>query len=278
MAGAHDERPLGKPPVTGTAPGISHEESKSVQERLPIKGTRNGLLLTLEPGEPFSDILSALARRLAQAPTFFRGASLAIDTSRRALQSHELAELQGLLARYDVAIAPPPAPPLRPGGISSAQDADRKAAGNLAAASPARNLRALETGDTMRGGLSVGQAHEAADSLLVRRTIRSGQSIRHHSNVIIVGDVNPAAEVIAAGDVIVWGALRGVVHAGYPDNDQAVVCALALAPVQLRIGEHVARAPEGANSSHLVPEIASIKGGQIVVEGLGAGRPGRRQA
>jgi len=240
---------------------ISDEERASVQERLPIKGTRNGLLLTLEPGAAFSDILSALARRLAQAPAFFRGASLAIDTSQRALKSHELAELQTLLARYDVAIAPTPIMPARSVGVG--------------AADPPHVLRASEMDDMAPGGLDIGRV-EAADSLLVRRTVRSGQSIQHRSNVVIVGDVNPGAEVIAGGDVIVWGSLRGMVHAGYPDNDQAVVCALALAPVQLRIGEHVARAPEGANPVRLLPEIAAVKGGQIVVEALGTGRSGRR--
>jgi septum site-determining protein MinC len=245
---------------------ISNEERGSVQERLPIKGTRNGLLLTLEPGEAFSDILSALARRLAQAPAFFRGASLAIDTSRRALKSHELAELQGLLARYDVIIAPTPvAPP------NVEADTVGKATDSVAPV-----LRALEASDTARGALSGGQIHEATDALLLRRTVRSGQCIRHHSSVIVVGDVNPGAEVIAAGDVIVWGSLRGMVHAGYPDNDQAIVCALALAPVQLRIGEYVARAPEGGGPAHLMPEVAAVKGGQIVVEALGIGRSGRR--
>src|SRR5437763_7095470 len=57
---------------------------------------------------------------------------------------------------------------------------------------------------------------EIADTLFLRRTIRSGQAIHHTSNIIVVGDVYPGAEIVAGGDIIVWGVLRGMVHAGIP--------------------------------------------------------------
>src|ERR1700694_4589803 len=65
------------------------EERQSVQGYIAIKGTRNGLLLTLEPETPFGDLLTALSERLSEAPAFFRGASLALDTTRRTLQVSE---------------------------------------------------------------------------------------------------------------------------------------------------------------------------------------------
>jgi len=94
--------------------------------------------------------------------------------------------------------------------------------------------------------------------------------------VVIIGDVNAGAEVIAEGDVLVWGALRGTVHAGYPGNEEAVVCALVLAPVQLRIGKLASRPPEDGAVSPQMPEVASVKNGQIVVESWNAGRASRR--
>ena len=60
--------------------GLASEEKQPVQGYIAIKGTRNGLLLTLEPGTPFGELLNALAERLAEAPSFFRGASLSVDT------------------------------------------------------------------------------------------------------------------------------------------------------------------------------------------------------
>ncbi|MBI4770229.1 MAG: septum site-determining protein MinC, partial [Chloroflexi bacterium] len=58
-------------------------------------------------------------------------------------------------------------------------------------------------------------SEEARDeAVLVRRTLRSGRSVRHPGHVVIIGDVNPGAEIVAGGDIVVWGRLRGVVQAG----------------------------------------------------------------
>src|SRR5436309_5327016 len=83
---------------------LEREEKQSVQASIAIKGTRNGLLLTLEPETPFSEMLNALSERLAGAPDFFRGASLAVDTSRRALRMSEQTQLESLLAHYQMSV------------------------------------------------------------------------------------------------------------------------------------------------------------------------------
>src|SRR5690348_4195148 len=84
--------------------GLGREEKLSVQGYIAIKGTRNGLLLTLEPETPFSELLKALSDRLAEAPGFFRGASLAVDTSRRLLRGSERTQLENLLANYQMSV------------------------------------------------------------------------------------------------------------------------------------------------------------------------------
>ncbi|MCD5406892.1 MAG: septum site-determining protein MinC [Desulfotomaculum sp.] len=105
------------------------------------------------------------------------------------------------------------------------------------------------------------------NTILVQRTLRSGQSVSYDGNVVIMGDVNPGAEVIAAGDVIVIGSLRGVVHAGAGGDINAVVVAFKLVPTQLRIVDHITRAPDGAaNTNSLKPEIASLKNGVVTIE------------
>jgi len=109
----------------------------------------------------------------------------------------------------------------------------------------------------------------------LRRTIRSGQAIHHTSNVVVLGDVNPGAEIVAGGDILVWGVLRGMVHAGYPDNEQAIVCSLQLSPVQLRIAHLLSRPPEGF-AAQPRPEVAVIKQGQIIVETWVSGRAPRK--
>ncbi|MGQ0600150.1 MAG: septum site-determining protein MinC, partial [Anaerolineales bacterium] len=83
-------------------------------------------------------------------------------------------------------------------------------------------------------------------------------------NVVVLGDVNPGAEIVASGDVIVWGRLRGVVHAGAEGDAGAVVCALDLAPTQLRIAGYIAVSPPQKGQPH--PEMARVKDGQIMAE------------
>jgi septum site-determining protein MinC len=98
----------------------------------------------------------------------------------------------------------------------------------------------------------------------IQRTLRSGQSIRHPGHVIVLGDVNPGAEIIAGGHVIVWGRLRGVVHAGAGGDAAATVAALDLAPTQLRIAGHIAVSPKRRGA--VKPEVALIRDGQLVAE------------
>jgi septum site-determining protein MinC len=83
--------------------------------------------------------------------------------------------------------------------------------------------------------------------------------------VVVIGDVNAGAEVIAGGDIVIWGRLSGTVHAGATGDDQAVVCALDLDPTQLRIGKHIARPPEETPGRRPVPEMAFVQEGRIIV-------------
>ena len=106
-------------------------------------------------------------------------------------------------------------------------------------------------------------------ALFVRRTLRSGMQILHDGDVCILGDVNAGAEIVAGGDIVVWGVLRGMVHAGAGGDTDAVVCALLLAPTQLRIADRVSRG--SAPSGPVAPEQARIVAEGIAVE-LWSGR------
>jgi len=113
---------------------------------------------------------------------------------------------------------------------------------------------------------------EKLPTVYIRRTIRSGQSISSDGNIVIVGDVNPGAEIIAKGDVTVWGILAGIVHAGSDGNNFARIRALKLNPVQIRIGEVFARRPDTVNlpyiqkTSEYTPEEAFTHKGSIIIK------------
>jgi len=90
--------------------------------------------------------------------------------------------------------------------------------------------------------------------------------MHYEGNIVILGDVNPGAEVVATGSIIVMGVLRGVVHAGASGNKEATVTALRLQPTQLRIAEHITRAPDEEIVNVDQPEIARIKDGVVTIE------------
>ncbi|MBD1212152.1 MAG: septum site-determining protein MinC [Dolichospermum circinale Clear-D4] len=96
-----------------------------------------------------------------------------------------------------------------------------------------------------------------ADALYLQMTVRSGVEIRHGGTVIILGDINPSGIIIADGDILVWGRLRGVAHAGAGGNRESLIMALQMEPTQLRIADAVARAPEKSPTNFL-PEVAHI--------------------
>ncbi|MBV8354380.1 MAG: hypothetical protein JO101_03610 [Candidatus Eremiobacteraeota bacterium] len=97
-------------------------------------------------------------------------------------------------------------------------------------------------------------------------TVRGGQSLHHVGNLVVVGDVNPGAELVASGDILVFGALRGVAHAGAQGDLKARVYALRLEPTQLRIATLIA-ADERRRSTDdvVVPEVAEVRDGRIAI-------------
>lgn len=105
--------------------------------------------------------------------------------------------------------------------------------------------------------------------------MRAGQRITYDGSVIVLGDVNAGAEIVAAGDVLVFGNLRGIVHAGARGDETARVCAWRLQPVQLRIGRIIARPPDGDLEEALAPEMASVSEGRVVIERVARLEEGR---
>ncbi len=101
-------------------------------------------------------------------------------------------------------------------------------------------------------------------AVMIKRTLRSGFKVNFQGHVVVVGDVNPGAEIISSGSVIVWGKLRGMVHAGAEGDEGAMVCALDLAPTQLRIATSITVTPKRKGKTQ--PEKAFVKDGQIIAE------------
>ena len=233
-----------------------------------IKGAKNGLLVTLGEGE-LASLLAELEERLSGTASFFKGGYVALEAGQRELSVEEISHIKALLAQNEVVL----------GTVISEAPVTRAAARHLGLETK-RSLRVepppeqraeedfAEPFAQLRAEFSRGEFSEGA---LVRYTLRSGQVIRYPGHVVVIGDVNAGAEVIAGGDIVIWGRLRGTVHAGAAGDDQAVVCALDLAPTQLRIGKHIARPPEGKPKHRTVPEMAFVQEDRVIVEAWKSG-------
>ncbi|MEA5581801.1 septum site-determining protein MinC [Nodularia harveyana UHCC-0300] len=97
----------------------------------------------------------------------------------------------------------------------------------------------------------------STDALYLEMTVRSGTEIRHPGTVIILGDINPGGIVVAEGDIVIWGRLRGIAHAGAGGNRECLIMSLQMEPTQLRIADAVARAPK-KTLTQVFPEVAHI--------------------
>jgi len=112
---------------------------------------------------------------------------------------------------------------------------------------------------------------EKLPTLYIHRTLRSGQSLSSDGNIVVIGDVNPGAEVIAKGDITVWGILGGIAHAGSDGNLYSKIRALKFNAIQIRIGNVFARRPDTVNTPYIqrtdsfVPEEARVSKNHIMI-------------
>ena len=102
--------------------------------------------------------------------------------------------------------------------------------------------------------------------MIVDRSLRSGQKVEHSGDILVLGDVNKDAEVVAVGNIIVMGALRGIAIAGALGDESAVVVALKMEPQQIRIGRKIAISEESERVSPGYPEVAKVEDGMIVLD------------
>jgi len=219
-----------------------------MDSKIQIKGLREGLLITLGNG-PWEERRQALLDHLENQAEFLRGGRLAIDVGGTILKAADLGHLTKDISDHGLTLW---------AVLSESPMTERSAqAFGLATRLPKQG-----TGRPAISGDGASEGGEGA--ILVRRTLRSGFSLKHPGHVVVIGDVNPGAQVIARGDVIVWGKLRGMVHAGAEGDERAVVCALDLSPTQLRIASVIAVTPKRRGKPQ--PEMARLENGQVVAE------------
>ncbi|MEJ5222910.1 MAG: septum site-determining protein MinC [Anaerolineales bacterium] len=215
---------------------------------LQIKGIRDGLLITLGSA-PWKDLSNALFAQIESQQAFFNGARVALEVGPQPLHVNELASLRDALSERGITLW----------AVVSDSPITQSTAQMLGLATRLSKPKPEPARPTPPP-----EAPREDAALWVQKTLRSGVRIEYPGHVVVIGDVNPGAEIVAGGSVVVWGRLRGVVHAGAQGKREAVVCALDLSPTQLRIAEEIAITPKRQGKP--MPEVVKIKDGRLQAE------------
>ncbi|MCC6933728.1 MAG: septum site-determining protein MinC [Deltaproteobacteria bacterium] len=264
-------------------------------------GTEDGVVLRIDGRAEWENILAELKPFLAERKTFLSGAKVSIEWLDRLPTTEQGKELEELLKNsYDIeitprrkresrlkAIKPPPGVQTRVSANSLADQIEQLVSGSESNLKPF-SLRPKKSEVSTKSfaaqadinnkvntksyfdqiSQSLGEDllfEEDANARIYYGTLRSGQKLESPFSLVVVGDVNPGADLIAGGDIIVLGALRGTAHASAYDDEgvNRVIIAHRMQPMQLRIGSVISR---GSGEPVHGPEIARIDDRRIIVE------------
>jgi septum site-determining protein MinC len=224
------------------------------QAKVVFKGVGQEVRVILDPVASFGEIERELEEHLERSGKFFAGAAVTLVIGARQLRDEHLQKIRDILSIYDLSIAE-----IR----ASLSDSLRHPSPSHSEALPSTTIRPMAA---QREGLPEDGEILPNNARLIKGPLRSGQRVYAEDNLIVFGDVNPGAELIAGGDIMVMGVLRGVAHAGMPDNSAAIIAALSLKPTQLRIGHFISRSPELQEKHDVGPELARVETEQIVID------------
>lgn len=209
-----------------------------------IKGTSLGLQLSFAPEASFEDVRENLRQKLESGTTFFLRGTLVL-IPRDVFMGSERDELQHMFHEY--------------GLICRTQKAETEA-------EPKRERKQEQTVPAAsQPPANQPEELKPQEMVVVNKTLRGGQEIRTKSSVLVCGNVNPGAQIIAGGSIDIRGTCRGMVHAGAYGDSTAFIIADHLMPTQIRISNLIARSPDEMEKTDRA-ERASIKDGQIVIE------------
>ena len=226
---------------------LGQKVDHNIQVQLKTEGERLLLILPTELQVPASEfnwgeIWQQMKQRLNAGDRLRKpNTSLHLVAQDRLLDNRQLQDLAETLNTYQIQ-------------LKSVATSRRQTA--IAACTLGYSVEQIQTQTSLTSGIQPTPS-ALADALYLQMTVRSGVEIRHPGTVIILGDINPSGIVIADGDILIWGRLRGVAHAGAGGNRESLIMALQMEPTQLRIADAVARSPE-KTITNFFPEVAHI--------------------
>ena len=180
-----------------------------------IKGTTYGFSVYMDEQADFATITKEVGEKFKESAKFFGNAKMAISFSGKVLTDEQQRQLLDVIAENSE--------------VQIVCVIDKNS----------------ETEEEHRRSLEEHlQAMDSSNGQFYKGNLRSGQVLETETSIIILGDVNQGATITSKGNIIVLGALLGNVYAGAGGNENAFVMALDLDPVQIRIADTIARAPD----------------------------------
>jgi septum site-determining protein MinC len=205
------------------------------QSAIQIKGIRDGLLVSLGTAS-WEESRSALMEQIETRKSFFQGARVALDVGSQIFHVNDLSDLRDALSERGINLW----------AVVSESPTTEKTAQLLGLATRISKPRPQEFVQ-----VPVEEIGEKA-ALWIGHTLRSGTRVEFAGNIVILGDVNHGAEVVAEGSILVWGRLRGSIHAGSKGDQTAIICGLDIADGQIRIAENFNDSSEQGEESQPV--------------------------
>jgi len=228
-----------------------------VVKKVPVefKGSKNGLYIFFDEAIDFDEGLAHLKTTLDQAVDFYRGSKI-IGTKGKNLNYRQKYELEKMIVdQYGIEILSLEL------FTSSALSNETDLRANDKVAEIKEKIVEVVVEKIVESEKIVSDTH------FYQGTLRSGNRIEFPGHVVIIGDVNPGAEIIAEGNIIVLGKLKGFVHAGSAGNNQAFVFSNLMMPTQIRISRYISVPPNDEHIQHvLTPERAFIQAGIVKIE------------
>lgn len=169
-----------------------------------INGENERVLIKLNDEATHEEIMDSLKKKLTQLKKLYKEESNPIFITGKKLKSSEMLAIKSLInAKIDVKVDFDTPKTLGLHGIKKSFDKEI----------------------------------ESSDTKFFRGSVRSGQRIEHEGSIVILGDVNDGAEIIAGDNVVVVGVLRGLAHAGAQGNKKGIIAAASIESKQIRISD-----------------------------------------
>lgn len=206
-----------------------------------IKCNKYGLIVILDENLPFEELIKDVEDKFKESAKFFKNAKMAMTIRGRSLtQAEEKQVVETIVDSCGL-------------HILCIIDEDRK-----------EELLFHQAVDKAM------EEKDAEDGWFYRGTLRSGQVLESEHSIVIIGDVNPGANVTSKGNIVVLGSLRGIAYAGATGDRNCFVAALVMKPIQVKIADKMARSAITKRVDDaeykLDPKIAYVKEDHIYVK------------